>query len=52
MDCVACGQKTSGVNYCQRCFCFIHTVCGRFVDECYCSSVDVRTCDFASRKET
>ena len=40
MDCVACGQKTSGVHSCPHCFRFIHTICGRLVgEEGYGSSV-------------
>ena len=53
MDCVACGQKTSGVHSCPDCFRFIHTVCGRLVgEEGYGSSVVCPACDLASRKET
>ena len=51
LDCVVCGEVTSGAHSCPRCFGFIHIICGRSEEEGYGSSVVCPACDFSSRRE-
>ena len=50
MNCVACGELTSGAHSCPRCHHHIHSICGRLEgEEGYGSSVVCPACDLAER---
>ena len=51
MNCVACGELTSGAHSCPRCHHYIHSICGRLEgEEGYGSSVVCPACDLAERR--